>query len=72
VTAVEVRGDRALLRTADSDATVVALAGLGLIRGLVVAPASLEDAFLQLTAAGSAAPAGRPDSPTATFAKEPA
>ncbi|MFD7101814.1 ABC transporter ATP-binding protein [Streptomyces celluloflavus] len=51
VTAVEVRGDRALLRTADSDATVLALAGLGLVRALEVAPASLEDAFLLLTAA---------------------
>ncbi|MGA4879113.1 ABC transporter ATP-binding protein [Streptomyces lydicamycinicus] len=51
VSAVEVRGDRARLRTADSDATVLALAGLGLIRGLQVTPASLEDAFLALTAA---------------------
>ncbi|MFE1176539.1 ABC transporter ATP-binding protein [Streptomyces sp. NPDC058773] len=51
VSAVEVRGDRALLRTADSDATVLALAGLGLVRGLQVTPASLEDAFLALTSA---------------------
>ncbi|MGA4950031.1 ABC transporter ATP-binding protein [Streptomyces lydicamycinicus] len=51
VSAVEVRGDRARLRTADSDATVLALAGLGLIRGLQVTPASLEDAFLALTSA---------------------
>ncbi|MGX1852669.1 ABC transporter ATP-binding protein [Streptomyces sp. NPDC055299] len=57
VSAVEVRGDRALLRTTDSDATVVALAGLGLVRGLQVAPASLEDAFLSLTSAGTAPPA---------------
>ena len=49
MTAVEVRGDRARLRTDDSDATVIALAGLGAIRGLEVAPASLEDAFLALT-----------------------
>ncbi|QEV52232.1 ABC transporter ATP-binding protein [Streptomyces platensis] len=51
VSAVEVRGDRARLRTADSDATVLALAGLGLVRGLQVSPASLEDAFLALTSA---------------------
>ncbi|MFJ3707359.1 ATP-binding cassette domain-containing protein [Streptomyces sp. NPDC090053] len=49
VTAVEIRGDRASLRTDDSDATVVALAELGAIRGLAVAPATLEDAFLRLT-----------------------
>ncbi|MET7799265.1 ABC transporter ATP-binding protein [Streptomyces decoyicus] len=55
VSAVEVRGDRALLRTTDSDATVVALAGLGLVRALQVTPASLEDAFLTLTS-GEAAP----------------
>ncbi|MFG2094278.1 ABC transporter ATP-binding protein [Streptomyces sp. NPDC048612] len=60
VSAVEVRGDRALLRTADPDATVLALAGLGLVRGLEVTPASLEDAFLALTSteAAPAAPAG--------------
>ncbi|MEU0336009.1 ABC transporter ATP-binding protein [Streptomyces sp. NPDC006193] len=50
VRAVEVRDGRALLRTHDSDATVVALAGLGAIRGLEVAPTSLDDAFLALTA----------------------
>ncbi|MCW7943662.1 sulfate ABC transporter ATP-binding protein [Streptomyces hygroscopicus] len=50
VRSVEVRGDRALLRTDDSDATVVALARLGAIRGLEVTPASLDDAFLALTA----------------------
>ncbi|MFH8236317.1 ABC transporter ATP-binding protein [Streptomyces sp. NPDC018321] len=49
VRALDVRGDRALLRTDDSDATVVALAELGAIRGLEVAPASLDDAFLALT-----------------------
>nr|WSX20281.1 ABC transporter ATP-binding protein [Streptomyces tubercidicus] len=49
VRTVEVRGDRALLRTADSDATVLALADLGHVRGLQVTPASLEDAFLALT-----------------------
>ncbi|KUL54898.1 sulfate ABC transporter ATP-binding protein [Streptomyces sp. NRRL F-4489] len=57
VSAVEIRGDRALLRTADSDATVRALARLDLIRGLQVAPAGLEDAFLALTT-----PASAPDS----------
>ncbi|MER6125041.1 ABC transporter ATP-binding protein [Streptomyces sp. NPDC001795] len=49
VRTLEVRGDRAVLRTDDSDATVIALAGLGAIRGLEVAPASLDDAFLALT-----------------------
>jgi ABC-2 type transport system ATP-binding protein len=49
VVSVEVRGDRARLRTDDSDATVIALAGLGAIRGLEVAPASLDEAFLALT-----------------------
>ncbi|HEY9439230.1 MAG TPA: ABC transporter ATP-binding protein [Streptomyces sp.] len=56
VVAVEVRGGRALLRTDDSDATVVALVGIGAVRGLQVAPATLEDAFLSLTAADAAAP----------------
>lgn len=51
VTSVEVRGDRARLRTDDSDATVVALAALNAIRGLEVAPVPLEDVFLTLTAA---------------------
>lgn len=50
VRSMEVRGDRVLLRTDDSDATVIALAELGAIRGLEVAPASLDDAFLALTA----------------------
>lgn len=49
VVSVEVRGDRARLRTDDSDATVLALAGLGAIRGLEVVPASLDDAFMALT-----------------------
>ncbi|MFG2433260.1 ABC transporter ATP-binding protein [Streptomyces sp. NPDC048508] len=49
VVAVEVRGDRARLRTDDPDATVIALAELGAIRGIEVAPASLDDAFLALT-----------------------
>jgi ABC-2 type transport system ATP-binding protein len=49
VTSAEVRGGRARLRSADSDATVLALAGLGLVRGLEVSQASLEDAFLALT-----------------------
>ena len=50
VRSVEVRGDRARLRTDDPDATVIALAGLGAIRGLEVAPASLDEAFLAPTA----------------------
>ncbi|MPY64248.1 ABC transporter ATP-binding protein [Streptomyces spongiae] len=51
VVSVEVRGRRALLRTEDSDATVVALARRDAVRGLEVAPASLDDAFLALTGA---------------------
>ncbi|MYS49584.1 ABC transporter ATP-binding protein, partial [Streptomyces sp. SID6013] len=66
VRSLEVRGDRALLRTDDSDATVVALAELGAIRGLEVAPASLDDAFLALTA-----PAPAPATPTAIPAPAP-
>ncbi|MGW8973898.1 ABC transporter ATP-binding protein [Streptomyces platensis] len=66
VSAVEVRGDRARLRTADSDATVLALAGLGLVRGLQVTPASLEDAFLALTSAESL-----PDAPAHTAGTRP-
>ncbi|MER5601813.1 ABC transporter ATP-binding protein [Streptomyces sp. NPDC002265] len=49
VRTAEVCGQRALLRCDDSDATVVALAHLGAIRGLEVVPASLDDAFLALT-----------------------
>ncbi len=51
VTFAEVRNGRALLRCADSDTTVLALAERGLVRDLEVAPASLEDAFLSLTSA---------------------
>jgi ABC-type multidrug transport system, ATPase component len=50
VTAVEIRGNRARLRSSDSDATVLALARAGAVRDLEVAPAALEDAFLALTA----------------------
>jgi ABC-2 type transport system ATP-binding protein len=48
VTSVEVRGDRVHLRSADSDATVLALAAAGAVRDLEVTPANLEDAFLRL------------------------
>ncbi|MFI5661626.1 ATP-binding cassette domain-containing protein [Streptomyces sp. NPDC051684] len=51
VTAVEVRGDRARLRTEDSDGTVLALAAQDLVRNLEVRTASLDDAFMALTAA---------------------
>ncbi|MFS8201640.1 ABC transporter ATP-binding protein [Streptomyces sp. CWNU-52B] len=54
VVSLEVRGDRARLRSDDPDATVIALAGLGAIRGLEVAPASLDDAFLALTSGSDA------------------
>ncbi|AQS72238.1 sulfate ABC transporter ATP-binding protein [Streptomyces pactum] len=74
VRALEIRGDRALLRTEDSDATVVALAELGAIRGLEVAPASLDDAFLALTTpAAKTAPGETPvETPVETLAKTPA
>ncbi|MFD8641870.1 ATP-binding cassette domain-containing protein [Streptomyces zaomyceticus] len=49
VTAVEVRRDRARLRTEDSDATVRALAARDAIRSLEVTRASLNDAFLALS-----------------------
>ncbi|MEU8962945.1 ABC transporter ATP-binding protein [Streptomyces sp. NPDC048491] len=58
VVAVEVHGDRARLRTDDSDATVLALAAMGAVRRLEVAPASLEDAFLSLTSHGPGATHG--------------
>ncbi|MFE3516045.1 ABC transporter ATP-binding protein [Streptomyces sp. NPDC059166] len=47
---VDMAGGRARLRTDDSDATVVALAALGAVRNLLVGRATLEDAFLSLTA----------------------
>ncbi|MFE9769519.1 ABC transporter ATP-binding protein [Streptomyces sp. NPDC005808] len=50
VLSVEVVDNRVRLRTSDSDATVSALPGLVMPRGLEVAPAGLEDAFLSLTA----------------------
>ena len=52
---VEIRGDRARLRTDDSDATVRALAARDAIRGLEVAPLTLNDAFLALTRARAGA-----------------
>ncbi|MFG1806341.1 ATP-binding cassette domain-containing protein [Streptomyces sp. NPDC049040] len=67
VIAMEVRGDRAVLRSADSDATVVALARAGRVRRLAVAPASLEDAFLTLTAHPAETKAGA-EAGTATHA----
>lgn len=63
------RGDRALLRTDDSDATVIALAELGAIRGLEVSPASLDDAFLALTTPVPA-PAPAPATPAPAPEKE--
>ncbi|UUU38527.1 ABC transporter ATP-binding protein [Streptomyces sp. NBC_00162] len=56
VVSVEVRGDRARLRTQDPDATVVALAGLGAVRGIEVTAPSLDEAFLALTEAGVTGP----------------
>ncbi|MEU2924922.1 ABC transporter ATP-binding protein [Streptomyces sp. NPDC007251] len=58
VRSVEVYGDRARLRTDDSDATVIALAGLGAIRNLEVSRASLDDAFLAITAKDDAVEGG--------------
>ncbi|WP_184569021.1 ABC transporter ATP-binding protein [Streptomyces zagrosensis] len=60
VTSVEVHGDRARLRSSNSDATVMALAQRGAIRSLEVAPASLEEAFLALTTALTTAPTTAP------------
>lgn len=74
VVAVEDHADRIRLRTTDSDATVRALAALVRFRGLEVAPAGLEDAFLGMT---SAPDAPRPDpgtpgpgNPSPTSAKD--
>ncbi|GAA2842657.1 ABC transporter ATP-binding protein [Crossiella cryophila] len=50
VLSVSLRGGRAYLSSADSDATVQALAQLGAIRDLEVAGAGLEEAFMALTA----------------------
>ncbi len=50
VLSVEVADGRVRLRTSDSDATVAALPGVVVPKGLEVAPAGLEDAFLSLTA----------------------
>ncbi|GGR15406.1 ABC transporter ATP-binding protein [Streptomyces roseolus] len=55
VTEVEIRGDRARLRTDDPDATVRALAARDAIRGLEVAPPALADVFLGLTRADGTA-----------------
>ncbi|MFF4247346.1 ABC transporter ATP-binding protein [Streptomyces sp. NPDC001822] len=61
VVGVEVRGGRASLRSEDSDATVTALAALGAVRGLRVAGATLEDAFLALTTPAGADGTARRD-----------
>lgn len=54
VTAVEVRGERAHLRSTDSDATVTALVhSRGGVHGLEVTGTDLEDAFVTLTGTGS-------------------
>ncbi|MEU8763145.1 ABC transporter ATP-binding protein [Streptomyces sp. NPDC048659] len=66
VTSTEIRGDRAHLRSDDSDATVRALAALDAIRGLRVAPVSLDDAFLALTGGGAGAGAGAPGTGSGT------
>jgi ABC-2 type transport system ATP-binding protein len=75
VRSVEVRGGRARMRTDDSDATVIALAALGAIRGLEVTAASLDDAFLALTERPTPCPteAGHPTTPSLpTQAETPA
>ncbi|MFE6098962.1 ATP-binding cassette domain-containing protein [Streptomyces laurentii] len=54
VTSVEIRGDRAHVRSDDSDATVRALAERDAVRRLQVAPVSLNEAFLTLTRASAA------------------
>ncbi|MET9347387.1 ABC transporter ATP-binding protein [Streptomyces termitum] len=60
VTEVEIRGDRARLRTDDSDGTVRALAARDAIRGLEVAPLALNDVFLSLTRGRAATPETEP------------
>ncbi|MFD6416978.1 ABC transporter ATP-binding protein [Streptomyces sp. NPDC060194] len=76
VTSVKLREGRARLRSADADATVLALAERGAIRGLEVVPATLEDAFLALTAApdrpavAAPAPVGPVTVPTPRTATE--
>jgi ABC-2 type transport system ATP-binding protein len=55
VSSIEIRGDRAFLRSNDSDATVLALADLGAVRDLEVTGAGLEEAFLALTRSGKVA-----------------
>ncbi|MEU9188103.1 ABC transporter ATP-binding protein [Streptomyces sp. NPDC048484] len=72
VVSLEVRGDRARLRTDAPDATVIALAERGAIRGLEVAPASLDDAFLALTSTSSTSSASSASSATAAPAARPA
>ena len=58
-TGVEVRGDHVTVRTTDPDATVRALATGSLDwHDIAVAPASLDDSFLMLTAGESALTAG--------------
>lgn len=59
VATVEVTGDRALLHTDDSDATVMELARLDRVRGLQVSLATLEAAFLSLTSPGAIVPQGQ-------------
>ncbi|NUT35923.1 MAG: ABC transporter ATP-binding protein [Hamadaea sp.] len=64
VTVVEVRGERALLRSDDSDATVRALvAGGRPFRDLEVAGVGLEAAFLALTGGEAATPSTAPSAP---------
>ncbi|MFD9338006.1 ATP-binding cassette domain-containing protein [Streptomyces sp. NPDC060028] len=58
VSAVEIRGDRARLRTQDPDATVTALAALDAVRGIEVTAPSLDDVFLALTGATTTASEG--------------
>ncbi|MFJ8011395.1 ATP-binding cassette domain-containing protein [Streptomyces sp. NPDC096339] len=72
VSCVEIRGDRARLRTRDPDATVTALAALGALRGIEVTAPSLEDAFLALTgeAATETPPAPAPVSAAAPAPEE--
>ncbi len=70
VRSVAVHGDRASLRSDDSDATVAALVHSGrLFQNLEVGAAGLQEAFLTLTAAGG--PAGRDASPIAAAGGDP-
>jgi ABC-2 type transport system ATP-binding protein len=64
VAGVEVRGDLAVLRTNDADATVMALAAAGAIRDISISRGNLEAAFLALTSHDAPADSSETVSPS--------